>query len=224
MRTVASILDTVERRLVPWRRARCLLFDLQLDVEVAEVRQRLESARARARRHDLLNAFTAVEGAATILTQETLSPPDRSKLARLLGSGLRRVRELQFAEPDGGPAALAELIDSLAEEPDWPAGVDVPADVDVDVACDLMVAGRRDEIAETIRQVIEHAGKRAPGGPLAIRGRRRGDRTELWVDDRGPVSRPGNGGRSESRVADGSSARPGRPAPRGHPPGEGAGR
>lgn len=180
MRTAASVLDAAERRLAPWRRPRCRIFDLQLDVEVAEVRQRLEAARARTRRHDLMNAFTAVEGAATILTQETLSPSDRSKLARLLGSGMRHVRELQFAEPAEGPAALGELIDSLSEEPDWPALVEV------DVAGDLMVAGPRDEMAETIRQVLEHAGGRCPGSALAVRGCRRGARTELWVDDQGP--------------------------------------
>lgn len=45
------------------RQARCQLFDRELDAEIGDVRQRLRAAAQRKRRHDLVNAFSAVEGA-----------------------------------------------------------------------------------------------------------------------------------------------------------------
>lgn len=179
----ASALGSARRRLrwASWHRTRCHLFDLQLDAEVAEVQQRLAVTRARVRHHDVVNALTAVEGAATILARESLSAADRSKLAGLLGSGLGRLHTLLVVvEPAGDRVVLADVATAVAEELAWRDRVHV------DVSPDLVVAGRPDEIAETVRQLIVHASRRAPSRPIAVKGRRHGGRTELWVQDQGP--------------------------------------
>ena len=47
-----------------WQQTRGRLFDLEMDAEVGEVRQQLAARALRSRRHETVNAFAAVEGAA----------------------------------------------------------------------------------------------------------------------------------------------------------------
>jgi hypothetical protein len=87
------------------------LFDLELDVEVAELRRRIGATVMRKYRHDLVNAFTAVEGAALLMARETLSETDRSTLAAVLGAGLSRLREPPVGWTGGGPRDLGGVDD-----------------------------------------------------------------------------------------------------------------
>lgn len=157
-------------------------FDLELDAATAEVRERLRIAEGRERRHALVNAFTAVEGAATILARESIRPSDRSTLTEVLDSGLNRVRGLLAGElaPDHATVSLAEAAALVAKEPPW------DETVDVQVPADLVAVASRREIEEALRQVLTYAKWRAPAGPLVVRGRGEGESVLLWVDDHGP--------------------------------------
>ena len=196
VRAVAVALDAAVRRRLRWGKARSRLFDLELDVEVADARQRIEVARARKHRHDMVNAFTAVEGAVMLLTNEAMTASDRSRLVEVLQSGLSRLHVLLLDGPDQGPdqVTLAELVTALAAEPGWGDRFHV------DVAPDLVVVGSPAEVAETVRQLMSHVVERAPTGALGLRARRDGDRIELSVDDRGP--RLSNRERHEMRGPD----------------------
>ena len=166
-------------RRATWRPARRRLFDLELDAEVARLRRGLEEARARRYRHDLINAFAAVDCAAILLTKDTLSPPDRATLVDLLGSGLEGLRRLLVPAPEEERVSLADLMTSQAHEPGWPDAAQV------EVAPGLAVAGSSDEFVAVVGQVLAHAARRTPGHAVTVRGERRGDRIELWVEDRG---------------------------------------
>ena len=79
------------------------LFDSTLDAETADIRERVRAAGLRARRHDLANAITAIDGAAMILEREfgRLSEADRETLAHVVGSGVARLRGLMAPETGG---------------------------------------------------------------------------------------------------------------------------
>jgi len=172
---------------------RCRLSDLELDVEIVEIRQRLESSWMQTHRHDLVNALTAVEGATSLMTREGLSTADRSTLVEVVDSGLTHLRRLLFARPDAGHIALAELTAALAAEPAW------RQNIQVEVAADPVAAGSPAEVGETIRQILTSIDVRAPGRPVVIRAHRNADRVELWVDaDRPQV--PHGGRRNESNA------------------------
>jgi signal transduction histidine kinase len=179
--TAVSVQGLARFRRAWWHPARHRVFDLELDAEVTEVRQRIEAARMRTYRHDLINAFAAVDCAAMLLVQETLDPPDRVTLAELLGSGLNDLRRLLVRDPDEQNVDLADLMASHAHEPGWPGAAQVK------VPSGLMVVGSYGEIAEAVRQVLAQARRRAPSTPPCVRAARNGDRIELWVDDRGPT-------------------------------------
>jgi hypothetical protein len=182
--SAASVRRTARRRRNAWLSERAQLRDRQVDAEVAEVRLRLATAQRRRFRHDLINAFAAVDCAAILLAKETLTSRDRATLVDLLGSGLQGLRTLLMADPNEDGVDLAELMKSNGQEPGWP---DV---ADVDVAPALVITGDAGEIAEAIRLVVTHASGRASATRATVRGGRNANRVELWVEDRGPQLTP----------------------------------
>lgn len=170
------------------RQARCRLFDCELDAEVSDVRQRILVAAGRARRHDLVNAFSAVEGAALIMERETLSDADRAAIAQVLSSGIGRLRCLLLEDPpEGEHVPLAELVGSMAAEPAWRGRVSI------EMAAELVVTPPPGETVEVVRQLLTHATRGEPAAPVSLRAHRNGDRVEMWVDSHGPP--PPAGGR-----------------------------
>jgi len=167
-----------------YRQTACQLFDLEVDAEIVEVHRRLDEATRRRRGHDIVNAFTAVEGAAIIMAREALTPSDRSTLAAVLGSGLGHLRSLLAAAPEIERAALADVAAQVVHDQRC-------ADrVRIDVAPDLVVPGAAGETAEVLRRLIVHAAGRSPSGLITVRAGRLGHRIDLWVDDRGPRLTP----------------------------------
>jgi hypothetical protein len=156
------------------------LHDLEVDAETAAVKQRLGATRAQEHHHDLVNAFTAVDGALTILSDESLGEDHRAALTGMLGSGMARLRVLCLTGADTAQVALSELATSLAGERGWNGRVALA------VKPDMVVTGSPDEIADSIRRMLVHACQRATSGPVTLRGGRVGDRNEIWVDDCGP--------------------------------------
>ncbi len=161
--------------------ARNRLFELEFDAEIVEIRQRLETARRRNYHHELVNAFTAVEGAALIMTRETLTESDRVMLNSLLGSGLTRLRELLVAGPWDGRVALGDVAKSLALEGSWQDRLHV------DVVPEVVVSGSLGEIREAVRQLLVYVMGRTESGPIVVRAHRSGERVGLAVDDQGPA-------------------------------------
>lgn len=158
------------------------LFDSTLEVETSEVRERIRDASLRARRHDLVNAVTAVDGAAMILEREfeRLSPADREVMARLIASGTARLRRLVSPEsPDEGRVSLAAAAAEAAADAAWGARVEV------DVTADLVAEASEDETVEAVRQLVGYVADRVPAGPLTLRGERDGTWVVLRVEDRG---------------------------------------
>ena len=156
------------------------LFDSALEAATAEIRERVRAADVRARRHDLINALTAIDGAAMILEREfeRLSGGDREKLARVVGSGTSRLRRL-ISQESGAESSHVSLAETAAK---------VSSDgFEVEVTPDLVGAGSSGETAEAVRQLVDFAHRRAPGRPLALRGERDGEWVVLRVEDRGPT-------------------------------------
>ena len=147
---------------------------------MAELRHRLQVGRTEKYRHDLLNAFTAIEGATTLLAEETLSEADRAILSEKYGSGVRRLRLLLATGPESDHAVLDQVAASVAGDRPWRGRVKVA------VGSDLVVAGSPSEIEEALRQLLIHAGLRLPAGAITVRALRKADRIEIWVDDFGP--------------------------------------
>lgn len=146
---------------------------------MAEVLRRLEAVRVRRQRHDTVNVLAGVEGAFTLMVQETLSVQDRATLTEMLAASLSQLRTLVWAGPDICRSRLGDLTTSLAAEPTWRGRVSV------DVATDMVVAGSPDEIMEALRRLVTHSLDRSPTGRVRLRARRtsNGDRVELWVDN-----------------------------------------
>ena len=160
------------------------LFDSTLEAETAEVRERVQAANLRARRHDLINAITAIDGAAVILEREfeRLSDGDRQMLAGVFGSGAARLLRLINQEGAGeSHVSLAAAAADVAKDPAW------AEEVELDVTPDLVAAGSAGETAEALRQLVDYAYRRAPGSPMTLRGERDGEWVVLRVEDRGPT-------------------------------------
>ncbi len=132
-----------------------------------------------------MNAVAGVEGAFTLITQETLCASDRTTLTQMLVSGLSRLRGLASSGPEDDLTLLADVTASLAAEPAWHDRVLV------DVATDMVVAGSPDEIMEAVRRLVAHSIDRSPTGWVRVCARRSsdGDRIELWVDNERVLSR-----------------------------------
>lgn len=156
------------------------LSDSALEAETAEVRERVRAASLRVRRHDLVNAVCAIDGAAMILEREfeRLSGDDREVLTRLVGSGTARLRRLLDAGTDTR-VSLAETAAEVAGDAGW------PMELEVDVTPDLVAMGSPGETAEAVRQLVDYASRRAPSTPVTLRGERDGEWVVLRVEDRG---------------------------------------
>lgn len=159
-----------------------------------EIERRSSAAFARVRlaeeatcRHDLMNALTAVEGAASILVDDNLSPGDRAEVSRLLGSGVDRLRSLVTGgDMVPGPVSLSGVAGCVAREPRWAGRVEV------DVAQDLTARGSSAHIAEALGQLLECGRAMVPAGRLVLEGRRHGDSVGLWLPLTGRRQMPRN--------------------------------
>ena len=160
------------------------LSDSEIEVEAAEARERVRIAAQRTQRHDLINAITAIDGAAGILEREfeRLSDHDREQLAQVLGSGTARLRTLLSQETTvENQVSLSQAAATVAKEPAWHQYVET------DVTPDLLGVGSPGETAEVVRQLVDYAYCRAPGSAVTLRGERDGDWVVLRVEDRGPT-------------------------------------
>lgn len=160
------------------------LSDSEVEAEAAEARERVRAAAQRSQRHDLINAITAIDGAAVILERDfdQLSDRDRASLAHVLGSGTSRLRKLLSQEaPSRHAVPLREIAVTVAADPAWRNRPEVH------VGEDLVATGSPGETAEVLRQLVDYASRRAPALPPTVRGERDGDWVVLRVDDRGPT-------------------------------------
>jgi signal transduction histidine kinase len=181
MSTVGTFGTSATQRRMSGLSSKARLHDLQIEVEMGAVLRRLEAARIRRHRHDTVNVLAGVEGAFTLLVQETLSVHDRATLTEMLATGLSQLRTIVSSGPDNCRSVLGDLATSLAAEPNYRGRICV------DVATDMVVAGSPDEIMEAVRRLVTHAIDRSPTGRVGLRARRTsdGDRVEVWVDDDG---------------------------------------
>jgi signal transduction histidine kinase len=160
------------------------LFDSALEVETAEVRERVRDAGMRDQRHDLANAITAIDGAAVILEGELerLSGSDREILARAVASGTARLRRLlDQASAEGSEVSLAETATAVAASPAW------PLELELEVIPDVLATGSPGETVEAVRLLVDYASRRAPREAVTLRSERDGKWAVLRVEDRGPT-------------------------------------
>lgn len=160
------------------------LSDSEIEVETAEARERVRVAAQRTQRHDLINAITAIDGAATILEREfeRLSGHDREQLAQVLGSGTARLRTLLNHDTTVERlVSLSQISAAVAKDPAWHQYLEV------DVPPDLLGVGSPGETAEVVRQLVDYAYRRAPGSAVTVRSERDGEWVVLRVEDRGPT-------------------------------------
>lgn len=157
------------------------LSDSEIEAGAAETRERVRAAAQRSQRHDLINAITAIDGAAVILEREfdQLSDRDRASLAHVLGSGTSRLRKLLSQSTAGEQVSLLQVATTVADDPAWSTRPTV------EVAEDLFGRGSPGETAEVLRQLVDYATRRAAATPVTIRGERDGEWVVLRVEDRG---------------------------------------
>jgi signal transduction histidine kinase len=160
------------------------LLDSALEAETAVVRERLRVTVVGARRHDLVNAIMAIDGAAMILEREfdQLSATDRATLAQVVGSSTARLRALLAQE--SAMTARVSLAEAAAGVADDPA---LGITLEIDVSPDLVAEGSPGETSEALRQLVDCAAMRAGTGPVTLRGERDGGWVVLRVEDRGPT-------------------------------------
>lgn len=151
--------------------------DAEVEAETAAAGERVRVAEESFHRHALVNAMTAIEGAASILASDRLGPEDRGHISRLLVSGVERLRSLVDGG-DHGPATvdLATVAFHVSRDEQWAGRVQV------DVGLGLVAVGSAAHIAEAVRQLLEWGGAVAPTGSLVLRGRREADGVCLWVE------------------------------------------
>lgn len=159
------------------------LLDSALAAETAEVRERLRVTGVRSRRHDLVNAIMAIDGAAMILEREfdRLSGADRATLARVVGSGTSKLRTLLAQEAGTNRVSLALAVADVADDPTWGVALEI------DVPPHLVAKGSPGETSEAVRQLVDCAARRSGETPVTLRGERDGDWVVLRVEDRGPT-------------------------------------
>jgi hypothetical protein len=150
---------------------------MEVQAETAEVRERLRTGEADAHRHELINAFAAIEGAAMILEHESIEA-ERAQLHELLASEIGHLRDLLGSgRVPLARVSLADVAAELAREPAWHDRLGF------DVARDLVATGSPIQTKEALRQVLGYVGRRASAEPLTVRGERAGEEVGLWVDD-----------------------------------------
>ena len=162
---------------------RARLFDSELSARTNETRWQLHRARRRDRDHDLRSALVAIEGAALTLERhyDTLTDDERDRLTSMLSSGVDRLQSLVV--DDSRPRAsfaLAEVVrpfvGNLMAEGE---------SVAVEVPEDMVAVGSPAETAEVVRQLLDNARRRAPGGTITVRGEHDGGAIVLRVHGRG---------------------------------------
>jgi hypothetical protein len=132
----------------------------------------------------MVNAFTAIEGAALMMGRDSLGAAEHASLAGVLASGVSRLRALVVDEPPDVPTSLAEIVAAVAADR---GGGDR---FRLDVAPDLALAAPAAEIDPVIRGLVRYASSRNPSRNVLVRARRHDGRVELWVDgDRSVPSR-----------------------------------
>jgi two-component system, OmpR family, sensor kinase len=166
---------------------------LRLNVEQAfretELRRaELRLARAAERDHDLRNGLAGLAGATAVLG----GGADVDGLRRVVAGELRRLDGM-LAQPGGqdrggerGAYAVAPALDGLVMLR-RSVGMDVRADVE---PC-LCAAGSPSTLAQVVTNLLANAERHAPGSPVRIAARRRGDRIDIRVRDFGSGVRPG---------------------------------
>jgi hypothetical protein len=148
------------------------LSDLDVAAELIAVWHRLGAEEDAVRRHDMANALTAVEGSASILAGdgERLGHDDRAMLAKVLASGLSRLRSFVADDPAAGSAVpLSALAERVAADVAGKMADDAGGSpgADVQVGGDLVGWGSPVEAAEALRRLFERVA--ADGGGTAVR-------------------------------------------------------
>jgi len=192
---------------------RARLFDSELSARTNETRWQLHRARRRDRDHDLRSALVAIEGAALTLERhyDTLTDDERDRLTSMLSSGVDRLQSLVV--DDSRPRAsfaLAEVVrpfvGNLMAEGE---------SVAVEVPEDMVAVGSPAETAEVVRQLLDNARRRAPGGTITVRGEHDGGAIVLRVHGRGQDQEVPGIGRGASTAPGRALAEPSADLPMG---------
>jgi two-component system OmpR family sensor kinase len=165
---------------------RARLLDIEISARTNETRWRLHQAHEQDRDHDLRSALVAIEGAALTLERhyDTLTDLERDRLTSMLSSGVDRLQHLLVQE--GRPRASFALADVV--RPFVGNLVAEGETVDVAVPDDMVAYGSPAETAEVVRQLLDNARRRAPGGTITVRGEQEGQAVVLRVDDQGQLA------------------------------------
>jgi signal transduction histidine kinase len=169
---------------------RSRLFDTQVTAEASEARRRAESQVREERAHQARSAVLAIQfavrglmvnyGGLGLDTQASLRDAVQAEielLRRLVDSDEARLAPAAFdVATTVGPVVVCQRAAGLEVEAAIPAG--------------LCAVGRAAEVAEVVQSLLENARRHAPGSPVTVSARRRGNHVELRVEDRGPGVAP----------------------------------
>jgi signal transduction histidine kinase len=182
------VADAAHELRTPLGALRAVLENAVDGVEPADPRELLGQVRRLGDLTDQLLDLSRLEAGAATLQRRTVP------VAHLLDGAL--VRRAQARAGDRGPTG--EEGPGGEREPTSPGD----AAVQRDVPGDLQVHGDPDRLVQVLGNLLENAGRHAPGAPVAVRARGApGGGVRLVVEDRGPGLLPADAERVFERFA-----------------------
>lgn len=142
------------------------LIDSLISSRVLSVKREIEAGLSRKRMHDIHNVLFSVEGATTLLQQDSLTPNERQLLSSMLSSQLSHLQHL-IESPLSQLASTLESVWTSAQ-----IGIDfttpsVPGCAPANL-CDMKLAGSREDNCRAIRLSLDHLMARAGSKDLVV--------------------------------------------------------
>ena len=177
----AALVGAMQQLQLTFARQQSTLLDSLVELGSTRARRRAELASAEERTHDIRSALAGMGGAAVTLERyhDQLTEEERRELAQAVTAEIVRLQEI-FSDNRREVASFA-WADAL--RPVIACAVAQGTIVAVD---DLVVFGRRSELAEAFQNLLDNARRHAPGSPVDASAKSTNDRIELRVEDRGP--------------------------------------
>jgi signal transduction histidine kinase len=173
----------------PYRALRTRTLAVRVEAEAARADLAARQADWAERAHDTRSALLAVQGATRALTRraDTLRVEERDRLAAAIDAELDRVRALVGGAGDdrAAPVRLAEVVAPVVA-----CRREAGQRIEVAVPAELSVLARPSALREVVANLLDNAGRHAPGTPVTLTAVATAADVRLVVADRGPGVAP----------------------------------
>lgn len=156
----------------------------QEELSVAALHMERAGELAAERSHELRNGLAGLAGITHLLSADGGEDHERLKHAVLAELGrLHRILDGADPEPDRGDYLVAPVLDGLVALRDSPPTLDVEPR--------LRARGDSAVLAQVVTNLLANCDRHAPGAPVHISARGRGDHVVVEIRDEGPGLPPG---------------------------------